>query len=55
MLCMERITIHNTRMSRNLDMGLLRTFVAVADHASMTAAGNALHLSQSAVSQQISR
>jgi DNA-binding transcriptional LysR family regulator len=42
-------------MSRNLDMGLLRTFVAVADHASMTAAGNALHLSQSAVSQQISR
>ncbi|MET4218134.1 DNA-binding transcriptional LysR family regulator [Bradyrhizobium sp. LB14.3] len=55
MLCMERITIQNTRMRRNLDMGLLRTFVAVADHASMTAAGNALHLSQSAVSQQISR
>ncbi|AYD01045.1 LysR substrate-binding domain-containing protein [Neorhizobium sp. NCHU2750] len=42
-------------MSRNLDIALLRTFVAVADHASMTAAGNALHLTQSAVSQQIAR
>lgn len=42
-------------MSRNLDIALLRTFVAVADHSSMTAAGNALHLTQSAVSQQIAR
>jgi DNA-binding transcriptional LysR family regulator len=42
-------------MARNLDISLLRTFVAVADHASMTAAGNALHLTQSAVSQQIKR
>ena len=42
-------------MIRNLDIALLRTFVAVADHASMTAAGNALHLTQSAVSQQIAR
>jgi DNA-binding transcriptional LysR family regulator len=42
-------------MARNLDIGLLRTFVAVADSASMTAAGNALHLTQSAVSQQIAR
>ncbi len=42
-------------MARNLDVTLLRTFVAVADHASMTAAGNALHLTQSAVSQQIAR
>jgi len=42
-------------MTRNLDTALLRTFVAVADHASMTAAGNALHLTQSAVSQQIAR
>ncbi|WP_410012929.1 LysR substrate-binding domain-containing protein [Sodalis sp. C49] len=42
-------------MARNLDIVLLRTFVAVADHASMTAAGNALHLTQSAVSQQIAR
>jgi DNA-binding transcriptional LysR family regulator len=42
-------------MSRNLDIALLRTFVAVADHSSMTVAGNALHLTQSAVSQQIAR
>jgi DNA-binding transcriptional LysR family regulator len=42
-------------MARNLDVTLLRTFVAVADHTSMTAAGNALHLTQSAVSQQIAR
>lgn len=42
-------------MARNLDTALLRTFVAVADHTSMTAAGNALHLTQSAVSQQIAR
>ena len=42
-------------MTRNLDMALLRTFVAVADHTSMTAAGNALNLTQSAVSQQIGR
>jgi DNA-binding transcriptional LysR family regulator len=42
-------------MARNLDVSLLRTFVTVADHASMTAAGNALHLTQSAVSQQIKR
>ncbi len=40
---------------RNLDLALIRTFVAVADHASMTAAGNSLHLTQSAVSQQIRR
>jgi DNA-binding transcriptional LysR family regulator len=55
MLRMFRITVHNDEMTRNLDVALLRTFVAVADHASMTAAGNALHLTQSAVSQQISR
>ncbi|WP_090121032.1 LysR family transcriptional regulator [Kosakonia arachidis] len=42
-------------MSRNLDITLLRTFVAVADHGSMTAGGNALHLTQSAVSQQVAR
>ena len=42
-------------MIRNLDIALLRTFVAVADHTSMTVAGNALHLTQSAVSQQIAR
>ncbi len=42
-------------MRRNLDITLLRTFVSVADHLGMTAAANALHLTQSAVSQQIAR
>ena len=42
-------------MTRNLDTGLVRTFVAVADKASMTAAANALHLTQGAVSQQVRR
>ena len=42
-------------MTRNLDIGLLRTFVAVAEKASMTAAANAIHLTQGAVSQQIKR
>jgi DNA-binding transcriptional LysR family regulator len=55
MLRMNFIRSHNERMARNLDIALLRTFVAVADHASMTAAGNALQLTQSAVSQQIAR
>ena len=45
----------NIYMTRNLDTALLRTFVAVADHASMSAAGKALHLTQGAVSQQIAR
>ena len=42
-------------MARNFDIGLVRTFVAVADHGGMTAAGNAVHLTQSAVSQQVAR
>lgn len=42
-------------MSRNLDITLLRTFVAVADHSNMTAAGKTLNLTQSAVSQHVSR
>jgi len=42
-------------MTRNLDTGLVRTFVVVADKASMTAAANALHLTQGAVSQQVKR
>ncbi|RWF57358.1 MAG: LysR family transcriptional regulator [Mesorhizobium sp.] len=42
-------------MIRNLDTALVRTFVTVADKASMTAAANALHLTQGAVSQQIKR
>lgn len=42
-------------MARNLDLALIRTFLAVAERGNMTAAGNALHLTQSAVSQQIAR
>ena len=42
-------------MARNLDTGLVRTFVTVADKASMTAAANALHLTQGAISQQVKR
>ncbi|MFE0017137.1 LysR family transcriptional regulator [Mesorhizobium sp. NPDC059054] len=42
-------------MARNLDIALIRTFLAVAERRNMTAAGNALHLTQSAVSQQIAR
>ena len=42
-------------MPRNLDTGLVRTFMAVAEKASMTAAANALHLTQGAVSQQVKR
>ena len=42
-------------MLRNLDIGLLRAFVAVAEQRSMTAASRILHLTQGAVSQQIAR
>lgn len=42
-------------MTRNLDLALLRAFVSVADHRSMTAAGHALHLTQGAISQQVAR
>ncbi|HYD63256.1 MAG TPA: LysR substrate-binding domain-containing protein [Noviherbaspirillum sp.] len=42
-------------MPRNLDIGLLRTFIHVADAGSMTAAANRLHLTQGAISQQIKR
>ncbi|TIL79948.1 MAG: LysR family transcriptional regulator, partial [Mesorhizobium sp.] len=42
-------------MIRNLDTALIRTFVTAADRASMTAAANALNLTQGAVSQQIKR
>jgi len=49
------ITIDNLRVPRNVDITLLRTFLAVTEHASMTAAGKALNLTQSAVSQHIGR
>ena len=42
-------------MPQNLDTSLIRTFVAVAESASMTAAANALNLTQGAVSQQVKR
>jgi DNA-binding transcriptional LysR family regulator len=42
-------------MTQNLDLHLVRTFVAVADYGSMTVAANCLHLTQGAVSQQIKR
>ncbi|TXI84839.1 MULTISPECIES: LysR family transcriptional regulator [unclassified Cupriavidus] len=42
-------------MDRNLDIPLVRTFVAVAELGSMTAAANRLHLTQGAISQQIRR
>jgi DNA-binding transcriptional LysR family regulator len=43
------------RMTRNLDLDLMRTFVAVADSSSMTVAANLLHMTQGAVSQQVKR
>lgn len=55
MFAMVDISIYNERMTRNLDTALVRTFVTVADMASMTAAANALHLTQGAVSQQVRR
>ena len=55
MFAMISISIYNANMIRNLDTTLIRTFVTVADKASMTAAANVLHLTQGAVSQQVKR
>ncbi|WP_167391275.1 LysR substrate-binding domain-containing protein [Mesorhizobium temperatum] len=55
MFVMVGIREYNATMIRNLDTSLIRTFVTVAATASMTAAANALHLTQGAVSQQIKR
>jgi DNA-binding transcriptional LysR family regulator len=44
-----------TGMPQNLDISLMRTFVAVAERGSMTAAASALNLTQGAVSQQVKR
>jgi DNA-binding transcriptional LysR family regulator len=52
---MPIIRVHNAPMRRNLDTGLLRTFVTTAETASMTAAAGLLHLSQGAISQQVKR
>ena len=42
-------------MSRNIDVGLLRAFVAVAETGSVTRAAHLLNLTQAAVSQQFKR
>ena len=42
-------------MLRNLDIGLLRTLIHVAECGSMTGAANRLHMTQGAVSQQVKR
>lgn len=42
-------------MPSNLDIDLIRTFVAVVDHAGMTAAAGVRNLTQGAVSQQVKR
>lgn len=42
-------------MPHNLDVSLLRAFVAVVDSGGMTAAGGVLNLTQAAVSQQVKR
>lgn len=55
MFDMIHISIYNGKMIRDLDTTLVRTFVTTSDKASMTAAANALNLTQGAVSQQIKR
>lgn len=42
-------------MARNIDMALIRAFVAVAETGGMTRAGKLLNLTQAAVSQQVKR
>jgi DNA-binding transcriptional LysR family regulator len=42
-------------MTQNLDLNLVRSFVAVADHGSVTVAAKSLHLTQGAISQQMKR
>ena len=42
-------------MPRNLDIGILRTFITVVEMAGVTKAANKLHLTQSAVSMQLKR
>lgn len=52
---MDAINNANTIMPRNLDVGLLRTLIAVADCGSMSTAAGRLHMTQGAVSQRIKR
>jgi DNA-binding transcriptional LysR family regulator len=44
-----------TNKSRGLTLHLLRTFIAIAETRQITLAANRLHLTQSAVSQQIKK
>lgn len=52
---MDAINNPNTIMPRNLDVGLLRTLIAVADCGSMSTAASRLHMTQGAISQRIKR
>jgi DNA-binding transcriptional LysR family regulator len=52
---MKAINNANAIMPRNLDIGLLRTLIEVADRGSMTTAAAHLHMTQGAVSQRIKR
>ena len=45
----------NLPLTRNIDLALIRAFIAVADFGGMTQAARALNLTQGAVSQQIKR
>jgi DNA-binding transcriptional LysR family regulator len=49
------LAIRDRDMPRQLDLSLLRSFVAVADAGGVTRASGLLHLTQSAVSMQIKR
>ncbi len=43
------ISIYNGAMPKNIDVALIRTFIATADHGNMTVAANRLHMTQSAI------
>ncbi|MFT7387771.1 MAG: DNA-binding transcriptional LysR family regulator [Candidatus Endobugula sp.] len=47
--------LSNTNKSRGLTLHLLRTFIAISETRQITLAANRLHLTQSAVSQQIQK
>jgi DNA-binding transcriptional LysR family regulator len=49
------ISLTNVKMTQTLEISLLRAFITIADHGSMTAAGHALHLTQGAISQRIAK
>lgn len=56
MFMMSAIRVHyGEPMPREIDLSLIRAFVAVAETGGMTAAGKHLNLTQAAVSQQIKR